>query len=659
MASIRVEAFGGIAPLIDPRKLPAQGAVIASECKFVGTDLTPLSKHVLAESIGYACARMFKWRYQGQSHWVYWSQTSYPKGVDVVASPIPADSIGRIYWTTGSQMMSTKQPAAGDIGNSASTTRPTGTPQPHTAPTVTENQIDARIGSGALILFPINIQSMSATSPVTVITNVAHPFKDGQTVLFESQASSNGGMKELNGLQFVVGNSTANTFDLLNTKGATYTPFVAGLAGTLVTITRVYTDAEMITGSYVYTYVTDWGEEGPPSPPSTPTNYRYDSTKNVSSTLDSINSNIARIRIYRAAAGSTGANFFFVKEQAISGTTIPTVLDDVKAQSLGELLPSATWFAPPAGLQGLTAMPNGFFAAFNGNTLYFSEPYMPHAWPPEYTKTTQDEIVGIAVYGQTCVVATRGKPYLAVGSDPASVTMMQLDLDAPCLSKGGVCSVGTGVIYPTANGLAMVSAFGAQVLTLAYFTRAQWVLNWWNNNMTAVFKDGRYIAFSPSLSNKTLICDNRPDTGFNISYSSVLGRTAAIDPDNDTLHFAYFTGSSVNDQNYQWEAGPGSSTAADWQSKIFTLPHAVNLSLGRVFANAYPVTLKLSYANLQANTGQTAGVITDTLPAITVAGSEPFRLPDGYLSREFQLELIAPGSVQGIVLTDNVDELRE
>lgn len=657
MTAIRIEQFGGIAPLVNPRKLPDQGAVIASECKFVGTDLAPLLKHTLSEAIGYACARMFKWRFQGVSHWVYWSQTAYPKGVDVVASPIPADSIGRIYWTTGGQMMSTKQPASGDIGNSASTTRPTGTPQPHNAPTITENQVTAFVSAGGfLITNPIQITAMSATAPVTVTTSLPQPFKDGWTVLFASQSGTDGGMKELDGLEFVVGNCTANSFDLLNTDGTTYTPFVVNK--TLCQIKRVYTDSEMETGSYVYTYVTDWGEEGPPSPPSTPAQYRYDSTKNVATTLDSINAGIALVRIYRVVAGTSGANFFFVKEQAVSGSTIPLIVDSVPDTQLGELLPSTTWFAPPLGLQGLVAMPGGFFIAFNGNTLYQSEPYMPHAWPPEYQKTTQDDIVGIAVYGQTLVVATRGKPYLAVGSDPASLSMQQLDLEAPCLSKGGVCAVGTGVLYPTANGLAMVSAMGAQIITLPYFTRQQWVLSWWNNNMTSAFKDGRYIAFSPSPSNKTLIMDNRPDAGVNVSYTSTLGRTAAIDPDDDTLHFAYFTAGSLNDQNYQWEGGPGSTVAADWQSKVFTLPHAVNLSTCRVFAEGYPLTLKLSYANLQANSGQTAGVITDTLPTITVAGSEPFRLPGGYLSREFQVEIITTSSVQSVVLTDNTDDLR-
>ncbi|MGL1400235.1 hypothetical protein ACSTI4_24935, partial [Vibrio parahaemolyticus] len=73
---------------------------------------------------------------------------------------------------------------------------------------------------------------------------------------------------------------------------------------------------------------------------------------------------------------------------------------------------------PPAGLRGLTAMPNGMMAAFDGKDLYFCEPYLPHAWPASYTLTTDFPIVGLGAFGTSLVVMTTGNLYLVSGTAP-------------------------------------------------------------------------------------------------------------------------------------------------------------------------------------------------------------------------------------------------
>lgn len=655
MASVSVEGFGGIAPIFDPRKLPQSAATLALDCKFYGHDIVPLMAHSLLTAWGFAPSKLYKYQYQGASRWLAWPS---PRVVNICASPIPQDPLGRLYWSEdGGVPRVISQPAASDIGPSYSgNVRQLGVPQPATTPRITETKKNMSVVPSAV----------SATAPVTVTAN-AQPFENGWTVIVQAAASTDGGLKEIVGMQFVIGNCTANTFDLLTSDGSSYTKWTPA---SNITIARVYQNTDIETRSYVFTQVTDFGEEGPPSNPSTPQDFLYDSTEAVTCPLDTPSwavTQVNRIRLYRSVAGNSGANFFFVKEHALTVSEISsrtvTIVDDVLPASIGELLPSTTWTPPPTGLKGMVALPNGFFAGFIGNTIYFSEQYMPHAWPAEYTKTTQWPIVGLAVYGQTLVVTTLGKPSLAVGSDPLSMTMAELDLNAPCINRFAMASTGTGVMWPTPDGLAFVSASAQELITVPYISAEQWQTTIFGTGMQAIFYNTRYIAFSGSAARKTLIIENRPDSGMNISFASVMGLAPAVDPDTDQLTFVNVPTSGPATQQYAWEGGTTSLTGV-WQSKVFAAAHAVNPSIGRVYASKYPVTLTVAYANFtnpfsltDPTSGQTSAEIVQSFD-IFVLGSEPFRLPATYMSREFQLKVQATGRVQSVSISDNFDELR-
>lgn len=655
MATLRLDAFGGIAPLIDPRKLRPTAAVQALDCKFDGTDMRPLQAHVQVETLGFNISRLFKYRFAGQSRWLAWND---PWVVDPVPSPIAQDALGRLYWsrvnpaTTGNPAndnypRAASQPQQSDIANNTSVVRRLGVPQPTLAPTFTETRA----------AFTVQPVTMSRTSPVRVTTALDHPFKEGQRVIvkFAGTPAARTNMSELNGLDFVVSNVAARAFDLRGSDGANYSPLTDA---SQVTIERVYAESDNESRSYVYTWVTDWGEEGAPSPPSAVQDVRYDSsvTLTVSRQPPSwASGSVNRVRVYRAVAGDSGANFFFVAEAAIAGAgATMTVPDAVEASGLGEVLPSTTWTPPPNGLTGLRQMPNGFLVGFVGNTLHFSEPYMPHAWPDEYRKTVHDDIVAIEVFGQTLVIATRGRPYMASGTDPSSMSLQQVDADAPCINKGGMCSVGAGVMYPTPDGLALVSAAGPQVITREFVGKRQWA-QLWANTMDAVFHDGRYIAFSRGGGVQTLIAEYSSATGINLSHAAVVGRAPAIDPDDDTMHFALQSGATAS-QRWRFEGSTAVLTGT-WVSRVFSLPRAVSMGCGRVYASGYPVTLTIGYANL-AGGGQPAGTIATTFDVV-VLGPEPFRLPGGFLSREWQVTVKSAAAVQAVFISDSMDELRE
>lgn len=646
-----IQSFGGIAPILSARKLPEYGAQTAIDCLFAGTDLRPMREPVQQDPIGFTPGRLFKYRFQGAGTWLAWPSSHV---VDVVPSPIPQDTLGRLYWSrmspssmsdaTDGYPRVASQPTQLAITNNAASIRRLGIPAPVTAPTIAEQQVASSVQ-------PV---TMSQTSPITVTTATTHPFKDGHRVVVkfstigDPDADGNTpNMGALNGQEFVVTNSQAQQFDLRGSHGDGLSAMTDPSA---ITIERVYADADLETRSYVFTPVSDWGEEGPPSPPTDPVDIRYDSTVEVTcpTTFPApFSGYINRVRIYRTASGSTGAQFFFVGEASIPTPGTPVEFtDDVTAAALGEMLPSATWTPPPNHLQGLVAMPNGFLVGFVRNTLYCSEAYMPHAWPDEYRKTTEDDIVGLAVFGQTLVVATKGKPYLATGSDPQSLTLAQLDAHAPCIAKGSICSVGFGVVFATYDGLVLVSGGVPQVVTDGYVSKPQWAALW-QTSMQTVFQDGRLIAFSPDAS-RTLAM--RVTAGrLDIAHLNLPGTAPATDPDDDSLHFA----SGTNRMKFD----AGTARLADWKSKVFALPRAGSLGVGQVYADAYPVTLIIGYANLQAGSGQPSAAISDTY-TVTVTGPEPFRLPAGFLSREWEVRVRSTASVQRVALAEFTDELR-
>ena len=88
---------------------------------------------------------------------------------------------------------------------------------------------------------------------------------------------------------------------------------------------------------YVYTFVNSYGEEGPPSPPSTQiTLYRPDQSVNVTvGTIPTGAYDIASINLYRSNKGDSGSAFQLVTNGIASGETYP---DTTASASLGAVI---------------------------------------------------------------------------------------------------------------------------------------------------------------------------------------------------------------------------------------------------------------------------------------------------------------------------------
>jgi hypothetical protein len=301
---------------------------------------------------------------------------------------------------------------------------------------------------------------------------------------------------------------------------------------------------------YVYTWVTEYGEEGPPSDPVVvngwsnavwtitlfqpmPENMGADfpaTDDNGDLILDgdgnpvmkSADRNITLTRIYRTISSQTGlGTYFLVAEIPVAqGVYTDIISDDVVA--LNSQMVSLYWYGPPEDLSTIQAFPNGIAVGFRSNEVWFSEAYRPHAWPPGYVLTTEFPIVGIGVCGQAIVVVTQGTPYLINGVNPASMSLTKINLQEPGLHRGSIVPTDTAVFYVSQNGLIQISQSGAGLNTTeGWISRERWQALTPHERIRAVKHCSCYFAFGadaggPILRGFTVELSSEDKTSFTI-----------------------------------------------------------------------------------------------------------------------------------------------
>lgn len=235
----------------------------------------------------------------------------------------------------------------------------------------------------------------------------------------------------------------------------------------------------LVSRAYIATYVTAYGEEGPASAP-TLVNGKLDSTFNL--TIPAVNAadmgtnrNIAKINVYRTIVSAAGTATYYLVTSVNASTSTQAYADSAPDLQIASapILESIMWTQPPQ-LEGMVVMPNGIVAGWIGNELWFSEPYRPHAWPAPYSLSIEDEIVGMAVIGQTLVVCTTGAPMTASGVNPANITTSKMASIEPCMSRGSIVPTEMGVFYTSPNGLILVQPGLAQNVTKDVITIDHW-----------------------------------------------------------------------------------------------------------------------------------------------------------------------------------------
>jgi len=389
-------------------------------------------------------------------------------------------------------------------------------------------------------------------------------------------------------------------------------------------------DGEMAeTHAWVFTFLTDFDEEGPPSIPSGSITRRFDAQGNIqpvtitTPTSVSGTSGVNRKRIYRTATGASGGTeYFLVGQTSLSASTFT---DNIQTSALGLELISVDWDPPPAGLQGLLALPNGVLAGFEGRDLYFSYPYQPHAWPRDYVQTLDYDIVGIGNFGLNVVVGTKRRPYLVSGAHPASVSVSRMELEQPCVSMRSFASIDQmGISYVSPEGIVLVGPGGAEVITKSLYDPA----SWYQESFSAAFyNDGSWYGYGGSEGFTGIDPENEGVVRYTPPQAV---RCHATDPDTDRVYLY----SSAERQLLEFPTGENdlrfgiaASSRAQWTSAPSIGPVRA-YSAAQVIAHedAYPLQLDI-YAGRDANAAP--------VYSLTVENAKPMRLGSGTMASEW------------------------
>lgn len=359
-----------------------------------------------------------------------------------------------------------------------------------------------------------------------------------------------------------------------------------------------------VTRAYTYTWVNQFGTILEESAPANAAQVNWQSGQTV--TVSGFQAppgapyNFQYIRIYRTVTNSAGtASYLEVAQIPANQASYVDNLSD--AQIPGSALSTIGFTAPPSNMIGLVMMPNGFMAGFFGNTLCFSEPYLPYAWPAIYQQPLAFSIVGLGVYGQSLVVATIDSPYILTGIHPAQLTVTRVALREPCVAKRSITADMSGVAYASANGLVGISGLVQGIVTNGMTRRTDWQkMN--PTNFTSVIYNGQYFGFHADTIGDSAsggwaeAFDKSENTYLSAATRSDVASFFSGPPKTrldfwanaayvDRITAAMYLVNKHDNCIYQMEADPAASLNATWHSKRFILPQPANMSAIQVDAD--------------------------------------------------------------------------
>lgn len=440
---MRITNFGGILPKRAHRALPEGGARLAANCSLLSGELRPMRKsRKIFETIATVDLKSI-FRIDA-STWFAWP-TEF---VEMVRAPIEGEAR---YCYTGDGIPKVTTKTLGTPVNASGApilSRTLGVPVPMAAPGLSQAG-----GAGAaqsrfyVYTFYSDWNEESAPSPVSAF--VTGKIDATWNLSGMDDAPPNAGAitaisKTSNTvtLTFGAGNHYVRAGEsviITNVLGMTAVNGVWPVqSATNNTVTLALTTSQTYTSGGNWTRTNPWGA--------------------------------CKKRIYRTTSGSK-ADFQLVAID-ITGTIYSDTLSDQAIP--GDSLITSKWLPPPVNLIGLISLSNGVLAGFYDNTVCFSEPYQPHAWPTAYRKKVSSNIVGIAAFDTNIGVATTGNPVVLSGSDPSIMMPIVHAEPLPSVSRASVCGVGDGVIFAAKNGLAKMNLGGAALISDDYFGPEEW-----------------------------------------------------------------------------------------------------------------------------------------------------------------------------------------
>lgn len=425
----------------------------------------------------------------------------------------------------------------------------------------------------------------------------------------------------------------------------------------------------LVTRVYTYTYVTNWGEESIIAPP-TSINVKEDVTSvTVNITPGPPTPTIAGrsyqyIRIYRTVTGAVGGQFYYVTDVAYNAGGVSYV--DNKADVIiayNEALGSSENDPVPTGIWGARSMGNGSIVAFKDRDIYFSVPFLPHAWPQEWRLTVPDLIVGLEVQGQNVMVMTQGSPVLLYGVYPDVMGMLKFSFPEPCISYGSIVPAPEGVYYASYNGLVLFTGTGTQNITNDIISRDMWKTGYLDFNTRAERLGTRYIASKTDT--KGYIIDGQEAR---IALVDLIGWLTVGDISSDGFTSDILAISL--DAVYAFDNPEGSEIDYRWKSKQFVLAQPANM--GALMLHLEPRTTEWVPSGI-LNPGYTYPPDIDKKTQMlvkvwadgrlvfnrAVSDREQCRLPSNFVATVWEVEVQGQCRVERIGLAETGRELTQ
>jgi len=392
---------------------------------------------------------------------------------------------------------------------------------------------------------------------------------------------------------------------------------------------------------YLFTWQTTWGEETEPSPTATVTVAADDSVEvtNIEQPPAIAGRTWDKINIYRSAAGSVSTTFYFV-----ASITPPTAVYTDTLQTAfvvyNAVLDAFANEAPPDGLQGARVHPSGAIAAFLGRKVWFSRPFLPHAWPATTAIVVDDDIVGIEIYGQSIAIMTETFVYLIYGQTPGQFGLRKFPFASPGLSYRSIVPTEGGVYFCSVRGLMFMNDSGPQNVTAQVIDFDEWETEFFNGDIVAAMYGRIYMAWD-RVSGGFMV-DLREERSFITNWDTTAGVTAIS---ND-----WYTGDilvTIADKVYLWD-DPSAGMAPrpyTWRSKTFDLNK--------------PVCFGALY--IEGDIGGTAQIqfYADEILRFDqlVDFNKMRRLPSGFKARDWVVRIVSSSNLQNIAWAETGREL--
>ena len=625
MSLVKVENFSGLIPRADPHVLPPNAATEALNIKISSGAITPWKEPLSIQAVS---AAQSIYLYE-DIYWLVWSTI-----VSAVRSPLASDAYKRLYWTgDGAPKMATFDLITTGSTSYPNDSRDLGIIAPTAAPTVSVPAISAYSASATYAVgafFSYTYEDATVLSTFKCLVAAAPysiPAYSATETYVVGAVVTNGGLTYRCGLAIEAPEAFTAAHWYVVTGAVPILEAVLNYRITLGYFTELF-DTDQETRAYVFRYVSDLGEAGPPSSASADITIFPGQVVTVAGIADYYA--YGTKELYRTNTGVSTTDYQFLVEIAL-GTT--SYADSIEDDALGEVITSTSWDPPPSDLAGLIALPNGCLAGYieGGNQVCISYPYMPHAWPADYRYPVTGIVKGIGAFGSSVLVATDDQPSVLTGQDPAGMSLEKFENGSACVSSQGVVDMGYAVAYPSPTGLMVAGVGTAGLATAKVLGKDDWQA--YNpSTMRSCFYGGLYIAFTD---NGGFIFDAQTNDLVDID---MVATAMYHDPASGNLYLV------VADEIVQWDGGTADLVNL-WKSRPFTLAKPSRVGWAQVKANTYPVTFKL-YGD-------------DDLIAIkTVRNARPFRTSCRKLVSEIHLEVSGASNIWMVAAAESIEELR-